>query len=77
MTSGFRAIPPVNRILEEDAIVQLIEAHSRDAVLDLIRQNLEEIRAAVSEGADPRISLPWSLKSNTRPANDGAPGQSA
>ena len=53
MTSGFRTIPPVNRILEEDAIVQLIEAHSRDAVLDLIRQNLEEIRAAVSKGADP------------------------
>ena len=53
MTSGFRAIPPVNRILEDDAIVELIEAHSRDAVLDLIRQNLDEIRASVSRGAEP------------------------
>jgi L-seryl-tRNA(Ser) seleniumtransferase len=43
----------VNRILEEDAIVQLIEAHSRDAVLDLIRQNLDEIRVSVSNGAEP------------------------
>ena len=53
MTTGFRAIPPVNRILEDSAIVQLIEAHSRDAVLDLIRQNLNEVRASVSSGAEP------------------------
>jgi L-seryl-tRNA(Ser) seleniumtransferase len=42
----------VNQILEDAAIVQLIEAHSRDAVLNLIRQNLEEVRASVSKGAD-------------------------
>jgi L-seryl-tRNA(Ser) seleniumtransferase len=42
----------VNQILEDAAIVQLIEAHSRDAVLELIRQNLEEVRASVSKGAN-------------------------
>lgn len=53
MTTGFRAIPAVNRILEDGAIVQLIEAHSRDAVLELIRQNLDEVRVSVSGGAEP------------------------
>ena len=53
MATGFRAIPPMTRILEEDVIVKLIEAYSRDAVLHIIRDSLKDIRDSVAKGAEP------------------------
>ena len=50
MATGFRAIPAVNLILADDRIIGLIERHSREAVLDLIRERLDEIRSEVGSG---------------------------
>ena len=47
---GFRAIPAVNSLLADEKIISLIERHSRDAVLDLIREYLDEIRSEVGTG---------------------------
>ena len=47
---GFRAIPAVNSLLADEKIISLIERHSREAVLDLIREYLDEIRSEVGTG---------------------------
>ncbi len=52
MAMGFRAIPAVTSLLADDRIIGLIERHSREAVLDLIREHLDEIRSEVGTG-DP------------------------
>lgn len=43
----------MTRILEEDVIVKLIEAYSRDAVLHIIRDSLKDVRDSVAKGAEP------------------------
>jgi L-seryl-tRNA(Ser) seleniumtransferase len=50
MTTGFRSIPPVNELLADKRVEQLVEVHSRDAVVDLIREQLDDVRAAISNG---------------------------
>ena len=50
MAMGFRAIPAVNSLLADEKIISLIERHSREAVLDLIREYLDEIRSEVGTG---------------------------
>ena len=50
MAMSFRAIPAVNSVLADEKIVSLIGRHSREAVLDLIRESLDEIRSEMGTG---------------------------
>ena len=42
MTSSYRSIPSVERLLSDHRIIGLIERYSRDPIVDLMRQHLEE-----------------------------------
>ena len=51
MTSRFRAIPSVNEVLRHVSV--LIARHSRERVVELVREELAETRKAVAAGGDP------------------------
>ena len=48
--SSFRAIPSVDALLADRRIRDLIDEHSRSAVLDLVRSQLDHARAEVGQG---------------------------
>ena len=50
MTSAYRQLPSVERLLSDERLAPLIDAHSRNAVLDIIRQELAKSRAAIAAG---------------------------
>ncbi|MBI4202571.1 MAG: L-seryl-tRNA(Sec) selenium transferase [Chloroflexi bacterium] len=50
MTSNFRALPSVDRLLAQSPLQELAHAYSRDALVGLIRQELQSQRAAISQG---------------------------
>jgi L-seryl-tRNA(Ser) seleniumtransferase len=51
MTTGFRELPSVNRILEAPEVQLLADTYSHQAVTDLVRQELERARQSVAGGA--------------------------
>ena len=51
MTSGYRLLPSVERLLSHERALGLIEAHSRQVVVDAVRQRLDEARAAIAAGS--------------------------
>ena len=51
MTTSFRHLPSVSRILEAPEVRLLAEAYSREAVTGLVRQELERARQSVAGGA--------------------------
>ena len=53
MTNKLRGLPGVDRVLSDRRVKSLVEEYSRQAVLGLVRDQLEEARAAVKGGQDP------------------------
>lgn len=51
MTAPFRSLPSVDRFLSDQRVQKLIESYSRQAVLELVRVRLDEMRQAISNGA--------------------------
>ena len=56
VTSPFKSLPSVDRVLSDGRIQTLIEDFSRDAVVDLVRRELDEARNAIADG-DSKTSL--------------------
>ncbi len=52
MTSKYRALPSVDRLLADDRVKRLTESYSREAVLNLVRGHLQEARSAIGNGND-------------------------
>ena len=50
MTTGYRSLPSVERLLSEESIALLIEEHSRPVVLELVRQVLDQARSSIKSG---------------------------
>ena len=50
MTSAYRQLPSVERLLSDERLAPLIDAHSRNSVLDIIRQELAKTRAGIAAG---------------------------
>ena len=50
MTSTYRLLPSVERLLSNQRIAPLIETHSRRVILDLIRQELDGARVDIESG---------------------------
>ena len=50
MTTRFRELPSVDRVLSDERIRRLVEKNSRPAVVDLVREELEEARGVVKSG---------------------------
>ena len=50
MTSAYRQLPSVERLLSDERVARLVEAHSRQVVLDIVRGALEEARGAIAAG---------------------------
>ena len=50
MTTGYRLLPSVERLLSDESILLLIEEHSRPVVLELVRQELEQARSSIKSG---------------------------
>ena len=50
MTSQLRDLPSVQRVLSEDAVRRLVEAYSHDAVVELVRAELDAARRAIRNG---------------------------
>ena len=51
MTSRYRLLPSVERLLSDERMPGLIEAHSRQVVVAAVRQRLDEARAAIAAGS--------------------------
>ena len=50
MTSSFRGLPAVDRVLSEERVQTLVARYSHHAVLDLVRSELDEARSAIGDG---------------------------
>ena len=50
MATPFRSLPSVDRILSDERVQRLMESFSHQAVLELARAQLEDVRKAVTEG---------------------------
>ncbi len=53
MSTGFRALPSVERLLSQSPIAELVRIYSHDAVVALLRRELDLLRRAIAEGAAP------------------------
>ena len=49
MTSPYRQLPSVERIISDERLAPLVEIHSRQAVLDLARRELAQARSAIAK----------------------------
>ena len=49
-TTSLRSIPGVDRVLSDERVQRLMESHSRQALVDLVREELDVARAAVLDG---------------------------
>ncbi len=50
MTSAYRALPSVERLLSDERVIRLIETHSRQVVLEFVRSSLNDARSAIADG---------------------------
>ena len=50
MTTAYRLLPSVERLLSNESIVLLIEEHSRPVVLELVRRELDQARSSIKSG---------------------------
>ena len=50
MTTGYRLLPSVERLISDESIALLIEEHSRPVVLELVRQELDQARSSIKSG---------------------------
>ena len=56
MESRFRDLPSVNDVLDDERIGRLIEEYSHDAVLGLVRSEIDRARDAIRNGGPPNGS---------------------
>ena len=52
MSSPFRALPSVDRFLSDDRLLGLVDTYSREAVLALVKEQLDGARRAIGGGAE-------------------------
>ena len=50
MTSAYRSLPSVERLLSDERLAPLMEAHSRQHVLEIVRDALDDARGAIAAG---------------------------
>ncbi len=50
MTTPFRSLPSVDRVMSDERVQRLAESYSRQAILELVRGQLSEAREAISNG---------------------------
>jgi L-seryl-tRNA(Ser) seleniumtransferase len=50
MANALRSLPSVDRLLSDERIARLTETYSRQAVLDLVREQLDNVRVEVTNG---------------------------
>ena len=50
MTTAYRLLPSVERLLSDESIALLIDEHSRPVVLELVRQELDDARSSIKSG---------------------------
>ena len=50
MTTRFRDLPSVDRVLSDQRVQRLVEQYSHHAILELVRRELEEARSAIRNG---------------------------
>ena len=50
MTSAYRSLPSVEWLLSDERLASLMEAHSRQHVLDIVRDALDDARGAIAAG---------------------------
>ena len=53
MVSKFRALPSVNDVLSHPRITELVERYSHDAVVHIVREELDGAREVIRSGGDP------------------------
>ena len=53
MTTGFRDLPSVDRVLSDHRLTSLIDEYSHDSVLGLVREALDRARTAIGNGHSP------------------------
>ena len=53
MTTPFRGLPGVDRVLSDKRVQRLVDGYSHDAVLSLVRAELGDARSAIGEGKPP------------------------
>ena len=56
MKSEFRRLPSVDKLLSDSRIRDLESSHSRDLVVEVVRQVLEESRQLISRGESGALS---------------------
>jgi L-seryl-tRNA(Ser) seleniumtransferase len=50
MSNSYRSLPSIDRILADDRIGALMQEYSRDAVVDLARSELDQVRRSIRDG---------------------------
>ena len=53
MTSAYRQLPSVERIISDERLAPLVEVHSRQAIVNMARLELAQARAAIAKGESP------------------------
>ena len=56
VTSQLRDLPSVQRVLSDERVRRLVKAYSHDAVVELVRSELDAARLAIRNGGAPRLS---------------------
>jgi L-seryl-tRNA(Ser) seleniumtransferase len=55
MTTPFRSLPSVDRIISDERVQSLMERYSRQAVLELVRSQLDDTRKAITNGVQAPV----------------------
>jgi L-seryl-tRNA(Ser) seleniumtransferase len=53
VTNPYRALPSIDRLLQDERLADLLATTSRQAVVEAARDALDEARAAISRGSEP------------------------
>ena len=53
MTNSFRSLPSVDKVISDSRVQRLMENYSRDAVLQLVRVQLDDLRDAIKRSIQP------------------------
>ena len=52
MVSRFRALPSVNDVLSDPRIAKLVQKYSHEAIVDIVREELDGARSSISSGGE-------------------------
>ena len=56
MVSRYRALPSVNDVLSDPRIAELIDKYSHEAIVDIVREELDGARSLISAGGEPPVA---------------------